>query len=244
MACEITGSPDANVVGMCAGAITMACLLGHLAATGDAIVNSATFMVAGLDTAAESQIGMLASKAAVEAARTRSQRAGVPITGGLAHPGGTAAGPAPPPGQHLGHRARLRRRPPPRVRRTRDPRLRALAFNLPLVWFFLPPPRDHRNFHHTTNIVSELYGIVFGEESQLGPLYDRLRQLGIDEPTEVDRTIENLTGKGSAPVEPAISNDAKRCCSPSSTNTSTTSTALRRDRGVLRHLRQVGVEAS
>ncbi len=31
----------------------------------------------------------------------------------------------------------------------------------------------------------------------LGPVYDRLRQLGVDEPTEVDRTIENLTGKPS-----------------------------------------------
>ena len=76
VACEITGSADANVVGMCAGAITMACLLGHLAATGEALVNSATFLVAGLDTAQESQIGMLASKPAVEAARIRSQRAG------------------------------------------------------------------------------------------------------------------------------------------------------------------------
>ncbi len=73
---EITRCPDVNVVGMCAGAITMACLLGHLAATDNRLVNSATFMVAGLDTAQESQIGMLASKAAVAAARTRSQRAG------------------------------------------------------------------------------------------------------------------------------------------------------------------------
>ena len=59
------------------------------------------------------------------------------------------------------------------------------------------PPRDHRTLHHTTNIVSELYGIVFGREDQLEPVYDRLRQLGIDEPTQVDRTIENLTGRPS-----------------------------------------------
>ena len=65
------------------------------------------------------------------------------------------------------------------------------------MWFFLPPPGDHRTLHHTTNIVSELYGIVFGREDQLEPVYDRLRQLGIDEPTEVDRTIENLTGRPS-----------------------------------------------
>jgi hypothetical protein len=73
----------------------------------------------------------------------------------------------------------------------------ALGFDLPLVWFFLPPPGDHRTLHHTTNTVSELYGIVFGRETRLQPVYDRLRQLGIDEPTEVDRTVENLTGRSS-----------------------------------------------
>ncbi len=31
----------------------------------------------------------------------------------------------------------------------------------------------------------------------LAPVYDRLRQLGVDEPTQVDKTIENLTGKPS-----------------------------------------------
>ncbi|MBV8162596.1 MAG: alpha/beta fold hydrolase [Acidimicrobiia bacterium] len=77
VACEISASDDADVLGMCAGGITMACLLGHLVATGSDIVNSATFMVAGLDTAVESTVGMLSSRAAVEAARSRSQRAGV-----------------------------------------------------------------------------------------------------------------------------------------------------------------------
>jgi poly[(R)-3-hydroxyalkanoate] polymerase subunit PhaC len=74
---DITGSADANTLGICAGGITMACLLGHLAATGHQLVNSASFMVAGLDTTVESTVGMLASNAAIEAARTRSQRAGV-----------------------------------------------------------------------------------------------------------------------------------------------------------------------
>jgi polyhydroxyalkanoate synthase subunit PhaC len=77
VAYDITGSDDANVLGICAGGITMACLLGHLAATGEELVNSATFMVAGLDTSVESTVGMLASNVAIEAARTRSQRAGV-----------------------------------------------------------------------------------------------------------------------------------------------------------------------
>jgi hypothetical protein len=66
-----------------------------------------------------------------------------------------------------------------------------------MVWFFLPPPGDHRNLHHTTNIVSELYGIVFGREDQLEPVYQRLRQLGIDEPDQVARTVEKITGRPS-----------------------------------------------
>ncbi len=77
VACDIAGTTDANVLGMCAGGITLACLLGHLAATGEPLVHSATFMVAGLDTSAQSTVGDLASTAAVEAARARSQRAGV-----------------------------------------------------------------------------------------------------------------------------------------------------------------------
>jgi polyhydroxyalkanoate synthase len=78
VACDIFGSDDANAVGLCAGGITLACLLGALAASGDsALVSSATFLVAGLDTASESTVGSLASHAAIEAARARSQRSGV-----------------------------------------------------------------------------------------------------------------------------------------------------------------------
>jgi polyhydroxyalkanoate synthase subunit PhaC len=77
VACDIAESGDANVLGACAGGITMACLLGHLTARGDNIVNAATFLVAGVDTSVESMVGMLASNAAIEAARARSQRAGV-----------------------------------------------------------------------------------------------------------------------------------------------------------------------
>jgi polyhydroxyalkanoate synthase subunit PhaC len=77
VACDINATSDANVAGMCAGGITLACLLGHLAATGESLVNSATFMVAGLDIAGESTVGLLSSRASIEAARSRSQRRGV-----------------------------------------------------------------------------------------------------------------------------------------------------------------------
>ena len=77
VACDITGSRDANTVGICAGGVTLACLLGHLAAKGETSIRSATFLVAGLDMSVESMVGMLASKPALEAARRRSNRAGV-----------------------------------------------------------------------------------------------------------------------------------------------------------------------
>ena len=73
----------------------------------------------------------------------------------------------------------------------------ALAFDLPLVWFFLPPPGDTRRLYHTSSYVAELYGLVFGREDQLGPIYDRLRQLGIDDPAAAARTVEALTGRPS-----------------------------------------------
>lgn len=77
VACDVSATSDANVAGMCAGGITLACLLGHLAATDESLVNSVTFMVAGLDISSESTVGLLSSTRSIEAARARSQRKGV-----------------------------------------------------------------------------------------------------------------------------------------------------------------------
>ena len=77
VACAISGTSDVNVAGVCAGGITLACLVGHLAATGQPLVHSATWMVATLDTSQESTVGLLASRATIEAARARSRRAGI-----------------------------------------------------------------------------------------------------------------------------------------------------------------------
>ena len=78
VACDIAGTDDANAVGICAGGVTLAAVLGHLAATGASeLVHSATFLVAGLDTGTETTVTALASRRTVEAARARSMRAGV-----------------------------------------------------------------------------------------------------------------------------------------------------------------------
>jgi len=75
---DITGSDAVNLMGLCAGGITMALQLGSLAATGSADrVSSATFAVAALDTRAPSMIQMFASDAVIASALSRSRRRGV-----------------------------------------------------------------------------------------------------------------------------------------------------------------------
>lgn len=76
-ACAITGNSQCNVLGICAGGITTAILLGHLAALGDERVNAATLLVAMLDTKLPSMTGMFATKELVASAVERSRRQGV-----------------------------------------------------------------------------------------------------------------------------------------------------------------------
>jgi len=77
-AAEITGSDSVNLVGLCAGGVTMALLLGYLAAAGRAdLVASATFAVAMLDTQAPSMMQLFASDALVATALRRSRQRGV-----------------------------------------------------------------------------------------------------------------------------------------------------------------------
>jgi len=71
----------------------------------------------------------------------------------------------------------------------------ALAFDLPLIWFYLPPPEDRRHLDRAHKRISQLYEIVLGREDQLEPLYQRLRDLGIREPTERERRMEAITGE-------------------------------------------------
>jgi polyhydroxyalkanoate synthase len=74
---EITGAEKLNVLGACAGGITTATLLGHLAAIGDTRVASATFPVTVLDTSVESTMDLLASETTIARAIARSQSRGV-----------------------------------------------------------------------------------------------------------------------------------------------------------------------
>src|SRR2546423_8679307 len=73
----ITQSPDVNITGSCLGGMTLATLLGHLAARGDQRVNAVTFLVTVLDTNVESTMGLFASKETIAAAREASRLRGV-----------------------------------------------------------------------------------------------------------------------------------------------------------------------
>ena len=77
-ASDITGSNAINVMGLCAGGITMSLLLGYLAATGRSEkVSSATFAVTMLDFKSPSMMGMFASDELVAMALRRSRQKGV-----------------------------------------------------------------------------------------------------------------------------------------------------------------------
>ena len=73
----ITGSRDLNLLGVCAGGITTAAWLGHLAATGDERVHSASFLVTILDWDVPSTVGSIISGPVLAAAKRSSQSKGV-----------------------------------------------------------------------------------------------------------------------------------------------------------------------
>jgi len=74
----------------------------------------------------------------------------------------------------------------------------AMVFDLPILWFLLPPPGDHRVMRSTTRPVDELYAWLLGRPDQLEPVYERLRQLGIADPTAAEETVEKITGVSAA----------------------------------------------
>jgi len=70
----------------------------------------------------------------------------------------------------------------------------ALVFDLPMIWFLLPPTGDHRVMRTTTRTVDELYMHLLGRPDQLEPVYARLREIGVSELTVADETVEKITG--------------------------------------------------
>src|ERR1700751_2829918 len=69
----ITQSPDVNIWGACLGGMTLATLLGYLAARGDQRIHAVTFTVTVLDTNVESTMGLFATKETIAAAKQASR---------------------------------------------------------------------------------------------------------------------------------------------------------------------------
>ncbi|MBF8794274.1 class II poly(R)-hydroxyalkanoic acid synthase [Pseudomonas monteilii] len=75
---SITGSRDPNLMGACAGGLTMAALLGHLQAKHQLRrVRSATYLVSLLDSQFDSPASLFADEQTIEASKRRSYQRGV-----------------------------------------------------------------------------------------------------------------------------------------------------------------------
>jgi polyhydroxyalkanoate synthase len=74
---QVTGSPDVNTVGFCAGGILQTLLLNHLAAMEDTSVHSAAYGVTLLDFAERAPIGAFAGKWVTGLSRRVSRARGV-----------------------------------------------------------------------------------------------------------------------------------------------------------------------
>ena len=71
------------------------------------------------------------------------------------------------------------------------------VFDLPMIFFQLPPPGDRREIKNVGRSLDQLYILLLGDETQLEPVYDRLRRLGIRDPNPDERIFERITGEKS-----------------------------------------------
>jgi polyhydroxyalkanoate synthase len=76
-AAAISGTDRLSTISLCAGGITTAALLGHLAALQDSLIDCATFAVTLLDFSVPTMIGMFGSPPVVHNARAAALRRGV-----------------------------------------------------------------------------------------------------------------------------------------------------------------------
>jgi polyhydroxyalkanoate synthase len=74
---DLAGSDDVDVFGFCAGGITTAATLAHLAAIDDPLVATASFAVTLLDFEVPALIGMLADPSMLKVSKWNSRRVGV-----------------------------------------------------------------------------------------------------------------------------------------------------------------------
>lgn len=73
--------------------------------------------------------------------------------------------------------------------------LLSVVFDVPIAYFFVPPPGTGLNVLADTNRpVTELYAALLGQEWQLDPLDERLAEIRINNPEETDPVLAAVFG--------------------------------------------------
>jgi transcriptional regulator with XRE-family HTH domain len=73
--------------------------------------------------------------------------------------------------------------------------LLSVLFDVPIAYFFVPPPGSERTqLADTGDLLPSLYAAVLGRENQLAPLDERLAEIGIQNPDEADQALVTVLG--------------------------------------------------
>jgi len=79
--------------------------------------------------------------------------------------------------------------------------LLSVVFNVPIAYFFIPPPgTGSERLADTGQEVSKLYAALLGREEQLIPLDERLKEIQINNPEESDAILAAIHGT-TEPIE-------------------------------------------
>ena len=77
--------------------------------------------------------------------------------------------------------------------------LLSVLFEVPITYFFVPPPgSDRTELADTRQPLSDLYAAVLGREWELAPLDERLAEIGLKNPEEADQALVALFGPKTA----------------------------------------------
>jgi len=77
--------------------------------------------------------------------------------------------------------------------------LLSVLFEVPIAYFFVPPPGSERTrLADTGDLLLSLYAAVLGDERQLAPLDERLAEIGIENPEEADQALVAVLGAKTA----------------------------------------------
>ena len=74
----------------------------------------------------------------------------------------------------------------------------AVALNVPVVWFFLPPPGDRREIKNTGRQLFALIDLLVGRAEHLPRIEERLREIGLRDNTAEEEISRILTGQPDA----------------------------------------------